>query len=59
MNIMIHSLHVQVTSYYKTRPVPNDIRSFLDEVLKECETATDESNWYQCIQKCVDKWLVA
>lgn len=44
---------------YKTRPVPNDIRSFLDEVLKECETATDESNWYQCIQQCVDKWLVA
>ena len=30
---------------YKTQPVPNDIRRFLDYAIKLCEKATDENHW--------------
>lgn len=42
---------------YETRPVPSDIRRFLDHTIKLCENATDENDWRCGIQACVDKWL--
>lgn len=42
---------------YKTQPTPDDIRRFLDYVLKLCEKANDENHWSYGIQTCVDMWL--
>lgn len=44
---------------YKTQPVPNDIRRFLDYAIKLCEKATDENHWRCGIQACVDTWLAS
>lgn len=44
---------------YKTQPIPNDIRRFLDYAIKLCEKATDENHWRCGIQACVDTWLAS
>lgn len=44
---------------YSTTPNPQNIRQFLDEVMKQEETATDENDWNNKIQACVAKWLAA
>lgn len=44
---------------YSTTPNPQNIRQFLDEVMKQEETATDENDWNNKIQACVSKWLAA
>lgn len=44
---------------YSTTPTPQNIRQFLDEVIHQEETATDESDWNDKIQACVSKWLAA
>lgn len=44
---------------YKTQPVPNDIRRFLDYAIKLCEKATDENHLRCGIQACVDTWLAS
>lgn len=44
---------------YKTRPVPTDIRYFLDCVIKACENSNDENYWRDEIQKCVNMWLAS
>lgn len=44
---------------HKTQPTPKDIRCFLDEVIKLCDTAKDENHWQSDIQACVDKWLAS
>jgi hypothetical protein len=44
---------------YSTTPNPQNIRQFLDEVIHQEETATDESDWNDKIQVCVSKWLAA
>lgn len=44
---------------YRTRPAPADVRHFLDTVIEQGEKATDENDWRDRIQNCVDTWLVA
>lgn len=44
---------------YSTTPNPQNIRQFLDEVIHQEETATDENDWNDKIQVCVSKWLAA
>jgi hypothetical protein len=44
---------------YSTTPNPQNIRQFLDEVMQQEETATDENDWNDKIQACVSKWLTA
>lgn len=42
---------------YKSRPKPKDIRRFLDNVMASCESAADENQWSEQIQKHVISWL--
>lgn len=42
---------------YKSRPKPQDIRCFLDNVMASCESAADENQWSEQIQKHVTSWL--
>ncbi len=42
-----------------TRPSPQDIRQFLDEVMRQEELAADENDWSRRIQVCVAQWLAA
>ena len=44
---------------FTTQPEPVDVRKFLDSVIAQGDIATDENDWKERIQKCVDKWLVA
>lgn len=44
---------------FRTQPVPADVRRFLDLVIEQGELATDENDWRDRIQVCVDKWLAA
>lgn len=44
---------------FRTQPVPADVRCFLDLVIEQGELATDENDWRDRIQVCVDKWLAA
>lgn len=39
------------------QPAPTDIRRFLDNALRSCETASDETRWASDIQICVDTWF--
>ena len=42
---------------YPSRPGPSDIRHFLDSALLEGDRATDENDWKERIQTCVNRWL--
>lgn len=44
---------------YHTQPTPVHIRQFLDSVILQEELASDENDWNDRIQKCVQEWLVA
>lgn len=44
---------------YHTRPTPQDIQQFLDEVMRQEELSVDENDWNDKIQNCVKKWLAA
>lgn len=44
---------------YKTRPYPSDIRQFLDAAIEQCEISSDENEWKERLQKCVNEWLIA
>ncbi len=44
---------------YRTQPEPADVRRFLDLAIEQGEKATDENDWRDKIQICVDTWLVA
>lgn len=44
---------------YKAQPVPADVRRFLDLVIEQGNIATDENDWRERIQTCVDTWLAA
>ena len=44
---------------YNTKPVPADIRRFLDYVVQFCGDATDENHWRYGIQSCVEMWLAS
>lgn len=44
---------------HSTQPIPSDVRAFLDATIKQGEIASDENDWRNRIQKCVDEWLVA
>lgn len=44
---------------YTSQPTPNNIRQFLDEVMRQEELASDENAWRESIQNCVEQWLVA
>lgn len=44
---------------YKTQPAPADVRRFLDLAIEQGELASDENDWRERIQNCVDTWLVA
>lgn len=42
---------------HSSQPTPNDIRKFLDEVMRQEELSVDENDWYEKIQNCVAQWL--
>lgn len=44
---------------YPSQPTPNSIRQFLDDVIQQENLSADENEWYERIQNCVTKWLVA
>lgn len=44
---------------YHKQPTPDNIRQFLDEVMRQEEMAVDEKDWNDRIQSCVVKWLAA
>lgn len=44
---------------HSTQPVPSDVRAFLDATIEQGEVASDENDWRNRIQKCVEEWLVA
>lgn len=44
---------------YHTHPTPDNIRQFLDEVIRQEEFAVDENDWSNKIQTCVAEWLAA
>ena len=44
---------------YKTQPAPADVRRFLDLAIEQGEIATDENDWRDRIQTCIDEWLAA
>ena len=50
---------VESSYSYHTKPNPHDIRQFLDEVMRQEELATDENDWSDKIQYCVEHWLTA
>lgn len=43
---------------YTTQPKPVDVRKFIDSVIEQGDIASDENDWKERIQKCVDEWLV-
>lgn len=44
---------------YHAQPTSQDIRQFLDEVMRQEELAVDENDWNDKIQNCVARWLAA
>lgn len=44
---------------YHSQPTPQNIRQFLDEVMRQEENAVDEDDWNDKIQLCVNHWLAA
>lgn len=44
---------------YHAQPTPDNIRQFLDEVMRQEELAVDENDWNEKIQNCVAEWLTA
>lgn len=44
---------------YHAQPTPQNIRQFLDEVMRQEELAVDENDWNDKIQTCVAEWLAA
>lgn len=48
---------VRHSAAHEAPATPSDIHSFLDNVMKRCEDATDELDWSAGIQSCVDAWL--
>lgn len=50
---------VESSYNYKSQPAPTDVRRFLDLAIKQGELASDENDWRERIQNCVDTWLVA
>jgi hypothetical protein len=41
------------------RPNPDDVQRFLDSVIEQIALSTDENDWSDKIQNCVDRWLAA
>ena len=50
---------VESSYVYPSNPTPDNIRQFLDEVFDQEALATDENDWRDRIQCCVDRWLSA
>ena len=44
---------------HATQPISSDVKAFLDATIEQGEIASDENDWRNRIQKCVDEWLVA
>ena len=44
---------------YTKLPEPVDVRALLDLIIEQGEKATDENDWKERIQHCVDTWLLA
>jgi len=42
-----------------SRPLPADVRFFLDAAIKQVSIVEDENEWGERIQVCVDSWLAA
>lgn len=42
---------------YQSRPNPTHIRQFLDKAIDLCEKASDENQWRDDLQSCVNAWL--
>lgn len=50
---------VESSYNYSTTPNPQNIRQFLDDIMKQEEMASDENDWNNKIQTCVSNWLAA
>ena len=51
-------IHLIDNSYnYPSHPTPSDVRNFLDAVIDECACASDENDWQERIQRCVNSWM--
>ena len=44
---------------YKTRPKSSDVRSLLDQIISNVNSAKDEDEWYNYIQTCTSSWLIS
>lgn len=40
-------------------PKPHNVKEFLTNTIQQVENSSSEAEWMQCIQECVDNWLVA
>ncbi len=48
------------TAYNNTsRPEPKDVKRFLNSAIEQVSLATDETEWGELIQDCIDQWLAA
>lgn len=51
-------LLVENSYNYTEQPKPTDVRRFLDLIISHCEQSSDENDWQERIQKCVNNWLI-
>ncbi len=48
---------VKKSAAHKIPATPADIHCLLDDIMKQCDEATDELDWCRGIQTCVETWL--
>ena len=51
-------LLVEHSYNYSKQPNPNNIKQFLDDVIRCNESSLDENEWHTQIQECVSQWLM-
>lgn len=44
---------------YERQPNPKDIKAFLDNVIEQGKLSTNENDWSEKIQGCINNWLAA
>lgn len=43
----------------RKRPNPHDVQRFLNSAIEQVSNSTNETEWSERIQDCIDQWLVA
>lgn len=43
----------------RKRPNPHDVQNFLNSVIEQVANSTNETEWSERIQDCIDQWLAA